>query len=146
VRAIQLSWWYHRPVLYRVFDADDRLIYVGASHVLHFRMQTHEARSWWYGLARRVAWEFHPTKESAFAAESVALQEEQPVFNVRGTGRAEDDFSHWTTEDARACEQWVREDLLRASGMGVQTREFLGVSPDIQRAVHEAWTAWRTAA
>lgn len=118
-RDIKSSWWYHRPVLYRVFDANDRLIYVGASHVLHFRMETHATKSWWSALARRVAWEFHPTKESALAAEAVAIQEEQPPFNVRHTGRKETDWTHLTADDEACARAWLEEDRTRRLSMPV---------------------------
>jgi hypothetical protein len=74
-----------RPQVYRVFDATGRLIYIGASRAVAGRFEVHERLSWWYGLIDRIDTVDYPTMEAAFAAEIVAIQEEQPAFNARHT-------------------------------------------------------------
>jgi hypothetical protein len=111
--------------MYRVYDAEDRLIYVGATHHLPCRMGQHQNASWWHCLAARIQWDFHPTKDAAFAAETVAIQEEQPAFNIRGAGRAENDFGHWTADDLRVCKSWIDGDPLRLMYVGRYLHDFL---------------------
>lgn len=88
--------------VYRVYDADERLIYIGATSDLMKRWDAHEALSWWYELAERVDAEPYPTRYAAFAAEMVAIQEEQPAFNIRHRT----DGPELTGADADLARQW----------------------------------------
>lgn len=98
----------HQPTtLYRIFDANGRLIYVGQSQRMGFRMQTHERSSWWFELAARIEIEEFPTRDAAMAAEVIAIQEEQPAFNVKHTGRPEWDWSHLTPDEIALCRRWL---------------------------------------
>ena len=95
--------------MYRLYDAADRLIYIGASHHLPLRMRGHELRSWFYSLVRRVDFTDYPTREDALAAEAIAIQEEAPVYNVmhrQGHYRFRD-FADWTADDVRICSEWL---------------------------------------
>lgn len=99
-----------RGVLYRCYDAAGRLIYVGSTASYPRRLGEHLRQSWWYGLVCRMKTESHPTLEAARAAESVAIQEEQPTFNTWDTGRpwvARRD--HWTKADHALHKSWHRE-------------------------------------
>jgi excinuclease UvrABC nuclease subunit len=100
------------PCIYRVYDANDRLIYIGASGDLVQRFELHKRNTWWFELASRVEWEDQPSRAAAFAAEALAIQEEQPAFNIHGTGREYGDFSHLTAEDRRVCREWRERDEL----------------------------------
>lgn len=100
------SYWKGRPVMYRAFDEDDRLIYIGASKDLPQRFALHRVRSWWADLVARVQVQVFSTMDAAFAAEKAAIQEERPAFNVRHTGREGSGFSHWTSADVDACLAW----------------------------------------
>lgn len=94
-------------VLYRCYDADDRLIYVGSTSSYRRRIGEHLAQSWWYSLVCRLRSEQFPTLEAARAAEKVAIQEEQPAFNTWSTGRswlARRD--HWTADDLALHKEW----------------------------------------
>lgn len=113
MRTPTQEFWAGRPALYRVYDASGRLIYIGASHNLPVRFRGHELNTWWYGLIAKVRIEVHPTREAALAAEAVAIQEEQPAFNIRGNGRDWSDLSPWTLDDFRYCKQWLHSGLYR---------------------------------
>jgi predicted GIY-YIG superfamily endonuclease len=100
------AYWKNRPVLYRVFDGDGRLIYIGQTINLPVRINEHRGQSWWWKLlADRIQVKLYPSAESAKAAEKVAIQEETPVFNQMGYGNWRDD-PYWSDSDHRLYEQW----------------------------------------
>lgn len=110
-----------KPVVYRIYDDTDRLIYIGASRALPGRLNVHRQLSWWFGLIARIETDEHPTIEAAYAAEMVAIQEEQPAFNVRHTTSGpvltEDDVDY-------ACRWLVEEPHRSFSSMGMHDRIF----------------------
>ncbi len=120
--------WNFRPVVYRLYDADDRLIYIGASHHLPERMRAHELSSWFYSLIYRLDYADYPTRFDALAAEAVAIQEEAPVFNVRHRQEhyRDRDFADWTAEDIHACREWLRTNAIHLVPQSV--RDFLHFS------------------
>ena len=75
--------------VYRIYDADDRLIYIGCARSVTTRLALHTApssrsRASW-GIRRRMARhtvEEHPNRAAARAAESAAIRAEQPELNV----------------------------------------------------------------
>lgn len=72
-----------RPhVLYRFFDADDQLLYVGISLQGLRRMSTHQATKPWWPTVVRTSLEHFPDRESAREAERVAIAEEGPLYNI----------------------------------------------------------------
>ena len=93
--------------MYRVYDAGDRLIYVGSTTNLSRRMyRGHSHFSWWFDLVARVESESFPSRYDAYASEAVAIQEEQPAFNIVNTGR-DGEFDHLTDDDLAACRNWL---------------------------------------
>ena len=91
-----------RPVVYRVFDANGRLIYIGSTRDLVSRFAQHERLSWWHELIADVTAVAYPEMDAARAAEEVAIQEEQPAFNVRHTT----DGPVLTPADAEVAWRW----------------------------------------
>jgi predicted GIY-YIG superfamily endonuclease len=67
--------------LYRQFDKDGRLLYVGVSGRLAIRLTQHRA-SPWYGEIDRVETEEFATREEALTAEKKAIERERPEWNV----------------------------------------------------------------
>ena len=95
-------------VVYRVYDATDRLIYIGATSNLEQRLTYHRSQAWWWALATRVTSEPHPDMESAFDAEWAAIATEQPAFNVaRNRGRPTSKPHHLSDADAQVCRDWL---------------------------------------
>jgi predicted GIY-YIG superfamily endonuclease len=76
------NWQY---VVYRAYDADGRLIYIGSTRDVVSRFAQHEMQSWWHELVADVTTVEYPTREAVRAAEIVAIQEEQPAFNTAHT-------------------------------------------------------------
>lgn len=68
--------------VYRAFDADERLLYVGCTKNLGSRKADHRKRAPWYADA--VSWTSveYPTRAGALAAEALAIDTENPVWNV----------------------------------------------------------------
>lgn len=73
-----------RPTsLYRFYDADDQLLYVGISLNVFRRMAQHsERKTWWTAVARSTV-EWHPTREAALEAERIAIRDEKPLHNIQ---------------------------------------------------------------
>jgi predicted GIY-YIG superfamily endonuclease len=72
--------------VYRLFDAEDRLLYVGCSDCVECRLDQHRLSKRWFGdIARHTVDEF-PTRREALAAERVAIQTETPLHNHDGAG------------------------------------------------------------
>jgi hypothetical protein len=68
--------------LYRYFDTDDILLYVGISGDLADRDKSHISRSKWMQLTARSAVERHKTLERVKLAERTAIETEHPIFNI----------------------------------------------------------------
>ena len=71
------------PAMYRFFDADGRLLYVGATYDLPTRIGAHRVNAFWWPLVARTRWQLFPTVEAALEAEREAIATEHPRFNVR---------------------------------------------------------------
>jgi predicted GIY-YIG superfamily endonuclease len=70
-----------RTALYRLYDAEDRLLYVGITDVLAARMRQHaKEQQWWPEVARQtVAW--YDERAKADLAETLAVAAEKPLHN-----------------------------------------------------------------
>ncbi|GGV45971.1 GntR family transcriptional regulator [Streptomyces spectabilis] len=70
-----------RTALYRLYDVDDRLLYVGISGAPKMRMKAHAAdKPWWPEVATRD-FEWFDTREQAAEAEVEAIRQQQPLHN-----------------------------------------------------------------
>lgn len=85
-----------RVAIYRLFDCDDALLYIGVAVDPRERWHGHSVeKSWWPQVTRKeVTW--HDTRVSAEQAEAKAIKSERPRFNVehsstrqRGDGQAD---------------------------------------------------------
>lgn len=95
-------------VVYRLFDADDRLIYIGATSNLAQRLDAHRTQVWWWALVARVTVEPHDDMPSAFDAEWAAIAGESPAFNLaKRRGRPSSRPHHLADEDLRVCLDWL---------------------------------------
>lgn len=68
--------------LYRHFDADGVLLYVGISHNIFNRLDAHTRKSHWFKDIKWVQIEKHPCRKTAMRAEGVAILNEQPKYNL----------------------------------------------------------------
>jgi excisionase family DNA binding protein len=70
--------------LYRHFDADGALLYVGVSLSAIARLCQHRAESGWFGRITTVTLQWFPNRSQALAAETAAIRSEHPLHNVMG--------------------------------------------------------------
>ncbi|PWI16031.1 hypothetical protein DI272_19045 [Streptomyces sp. Act143] len=74
-----------RPAaVYRLWAADEVLLYIGSSYDPDRRCVRHQSTPWWSRVVRRTD-EWHSTRSDAFAAEYLAIWREDPACNVWGT-------------------------------------------------------------
>lgn len=68
--------------LYRLFDLEGTLLYVGITDALKNRMAQHAGeKAWWPAVVKKtVTW--YGSRAEAEAAESAAIQDEAPIYNV----------------------------------------------------------------
>lgn len=72
-----------RTALYRFFDPDDVLLYVGTTDDVETRWGQHaNMKAWWPDVARKtVTW--YDVRETAEGEERLAIREETPLHNVQ---------------------------------------------------------------
>lgn len=70
--------------LYRHWDADGILLYVGVTQSPRRRERGHATTSRWMELKATTTIEEHPSRAAVEAAEAVAINTERPLFNVAG--------------------------------------------------------------
>ena len=73
-----------RTMLYRYFDGEGRLLYVGITMAPRGRHRLHDLRSPHVKYATHISFEWYPDRESARDAELAAIRSEGPVFNKEG--------------------------------------------------------------
>jgi predicted GIY-YIG superfamily endonuclease len=73
--------------VYRAYDADNNLLYVGCSVNPDRRLKDH-VRTPWYPRMTRCAVEWHPNFDIGRSVERVAIETEEPLFNVPARVRA----------------------------------------------------------
>jgi hypothetical protein len=67
--------------LYRHFDTEGRLLYVGISLSTVSRLSQHKDTSEWFAAISRVTVERFPTRKDALLAEAAAIATEAPSYN-----------------------------------------------------------------
>ena len=70
--------------VYRMFDADDQLLYLGCTADLGARIHAHALYKRWFGDVRRMTFEPHPDRASGLAAEAAGLTAEKPLYDGMG--------------------------------------------------------------
>ena len=73
--------------LYRHFDAEGHLLYVGISLSHLQRLGQHRSNAHWFDRIERVEIERFPSRKEAKAAEDKAIFEENPECNIAGVLR-----------------------------------------------------------
>lgn len=74
---------YQQTILYRFFDVDDALLYVGVTKRPSERWTAHRRTSAWWPSVAFLAFEIHPHDRAALDAETAAIRTELPLFNKR---------------------------------------------------------------
>jgi predicted GIY-YIG superfamily endonuclease len=70
--------------VYRLFDAEDRLLYVGSTKCVERRLGQHRSAQPWFGDVTRTEVEEFPSCEAALEGELEAIRQELPLHNRRG--------------------------------------------------------------
>jgi hypothetical protein len=71
--------------VYRFYDAESLLLYVGVSNSPLTRWNAHLEKTWWPEVAR-IAVEHFPTRAEALDAEEEAIADELPLYNAETRG------------------------------------------------------------
>ena len=71
-----------RTSVYRLFDADGLLLYVGITRQGHHRLHEHARdKAWWRDVAS-ATFEHLPTRDAALRREAQAIHTEAPLYNI----------------------------------------------------------------
>lgn len=92
--------------LYRFFDAEDNLLYVGISVRVEKRFHDHQKRSTWWDEAVYVTFEKFPNRQSVLQAEAEAIQTESPKYNKDLNPNYESAMDHF-----QKLKAWVLTDI-----------------------------------
>ena len=71
-----------KTYLYRMFDSDGKLLYVGISKSVLKRLGEHLNEKDWLPDEACIKWTTYQTREKAEAAERRAIQNESPIWNI----------------------------------------------------------------
>ena len=123
--------------LYRYFDAEGRLLYVGISFSAIARASQHRSgKGWWVQVANMTV-EHLSTREEATEAERVAILTERPIHNIAGRVAPRKNIDAW---ECQGCGR----PMGRRAGQG-----FVQFVDDAWQAVcsrcdeaHDAVTCW----
>lgn len=71
-----------RHVLYRFYNADDELLYVGITNNPASRFRVHEGSKQWWDEVDRIELKRYGSREELDAAERLAIRHEKPRYNI----------------------------------------------------------------
>lgn len=72
-----------QTTLYRAYNSDGVLLYVGIARNWGRRWEQHSERSTFFLATTRLELEHFPTRDAALAAERAAIKTERPIHNVK---------------------------------------------------------------
>lgn len=128
-----------RTALYRLLNAEDRLLYIGISCNPQQRLKAHHGRSWWHEV-KQVKLEWFPSRPEAEAAERLAIRTDKPQHNIAETalhrrlaGRLHNPLTpdEWARWEAASTGGPRRAAIFDARTSNVATRR---IEPDGQNA------------
>lgn len=115
-----------RAAVYRLWDADGNLLYIGSSYDPEKRCEAHRRKPWWAEVARRTE-EWFPHRGRAYAEEMKAIAVERSKYNAMGA-------PEYTTPQTEAVRQRNALAGLRGKLIGAAGR----VSDDVRTAARAA--------
>lgn len=71
-----------RTALYRLYDAEGRLLYIGIARNPDARMRTHRSLKRWWPEVARAEIEWHSDRNGAERAEAACIVAENPLYNI----------------------------------------------------------------
>lgn len=75
-----------KTTLYRYYDSEGQLLYVGITGNNTKRQSQHRRNSFWFGEVATASFEYFDDREEALKAETKAIQTEQPKHNIQKHG------------------------------------------------------------
>lgn len=102
----------HPHVLYRFWNADNELLYIGITVHLPTRLTQHRAEKDWWAEVTAITLEHYNTREDVLAAERAAIEAEWPIWNIKhNTSRATEpnDEAEQMLDICTVCEDWYGE-------------------------------------
>ncbi|MER5902987.1 GIY-YIG nuclease family protein [Streptomyces mirabilis] len=87
-----------RTALYRFYDAEDRLLYVGITSNPKARWRAHARDKYWWPEVSRKTIEWFETRKSAERIEKIEVEEESPAYNRTFNGERRRELQN---EDAK---------------------------------------------
>jgi hypothetical protein len=108
--------------LYRAFDADGQLLYIGIADGPFLRLAKHAETAPWAVYARTITLEPYPHRFAAEEAEREAIATEDPVWNI--TGRPTRRYLQWM-----AAYPHGHPDDINVDGLLARVDPVLGRSP-----------------
>lgn len=75
-----------KTTLYRYFDSDGELLYVGVTGDNTKRQSQHRRNSFWFGEIASARFEHFDDRDEALDAETKAIQTEHPKYNIAKHG------------------------------------------------------------
>jgi predicted GIY-YIG superfamily endonuclease len=96
----------HRPnneptALYRLYDANDVLLYLGISFNPDFRWELHQKDKSWAHLVTRRTVEWYPDRLTALAQEAEATAAEKPLHDSSWRRRQDQEKPEWRDPDGQ---------------------------------------------
>lgn len=105
--------------LYRFYDDDDTLLYVGLTINPGKRMERHKSDKEWWTEVARIEMEQHLDLEALQTAERIAIQTEKPVHNIRHAETAPQKISN---AEKRRTIEWLGYRCISNKGAGCFVR------------------------
>lgn len=116
-------------VLYRLFDAEGALLYIGITVDFQTRMRYHRRQKPWWGEVARTETEPFRSRSEALTAEWYAIVNECPKYNVEHADERSRSLNAVLAERGQTREEAVAE--MREQGMTWKAvGEALGISRD----------------
>jgi predicted GIY-YIG superfamily endonuclease len=118
-----------RTALYRFFDANDQLLYIGITNDIPARFGAHsrdKALTWWPAAVRHTI-EWLPTRDEAAIAEVDAIKAENPLYNlshVRAGKLRSASGGKWISPEDMEAYEWITisEVARRVVAAGIEKR------------------------
>jgi hypothetical protein len=130
--------------LYRFYDADDMLLYVGISDDWTRRLRQHWRDKPWFGDVISVTREPYPDRGAVSAAERAAIRAERPLYNKQHNGyalAADEPGTALSPEDIIAAGM-----LILAAGYMLYTLSQAAIAKyRAWKADHDEFRAWQRA-
>lgn len=119
--------------LYRHFDENGVLLYLGISISTMTRLRGHKSSSHWFNKIERIQIERFPTREEAERAEFQAIVNEKPLHNIRSISKGVDSMGFNETAralgiDPKTLRKWVKEGVCPVAPIA-------GIEPPVWRRI-----------